>query len=95
MFHVSQLKRCLVPDIDHMTPMEGLKVGEDLTYEEQPIKILETSERVTQNRVIRMCKVQWNRHREDEATWEQEDELRKDFSNLFEDLSESRGRDSS
>lgn len=85
-FHVSQLKKCLVPGIDHMTPMEGLKVGEDLTYEERPIKILETSERVTRNKVIRMCKVQWSRHREDEATWEREDELKKDFPNLFSTL---------
>ncbi|HET7713212.1 MAG TPA: hypothetical protein VFK94_01835, partial [Patescibacteria group bacterium] len=94
-FHVSQLKKCLVPDIDHTIPMEGLKVGDDLTYVERPIKILDTSERVTRNRVIRMCKVQWSHHKEDEATWEREDELKKDFPNLFENPSESRGRDSS
>ena len=48
--------------------MEELAVKEDLTYEEYPIKILETAERVTRSRTIKMCKVQWNRYIEDEAT---------------------------
>jgi hypothetical protein len=51
--------------------------------------------RVTGNSVIKMCKVQWSNHAEDEATWEREDELKAEFPNLFPNLSESRGRDSS
>ncbi|WVZ84554.1 hypothetical protein U9M48_031579 [Paspalum notatum var. saurae] len=48
-FHVSQLKKCLrVPE--EQAPPEGLDVREDLTYTEHPVKILETSERVTRNR---------------------------------------------
>jgi hypothetical protein len=43
----------------------------DLTYTEYPIKILDTLTRVTRNKVIKMCKVQWSHHGEDEATWEQ------------------------
>ena len=58
-FHVSQLKKCLrVPE--EQIPLEELAVKEDLTYEEYPIKILETIERVTRSRTIKMCKVQWN-----------------------------------
>jgi hypothetical protein len=46
MFHVSQLKKCLrVPE--EQIPLEELTVKEDLTYEEYPVKILETAERVT------------------------------------------------
>jgi hypothetical protein len=30
--------------------------------------ILETSERVTQNKKIKICKVQWSHHTEEEAT---------------------------
>jgi hypothetical protein len=56
-FHVSQLKKCLrVPE--EQIPLEELTVKEDLTYEEYPIKILETAERVTRSRTIKMCKVQ-------------------------------------
>ncbi|WVZ52545.1 hypothetical protein U9M48_003593 [Paspalum notatum var. saurae] len=70
-FHVSQLNKCLrVPE--EQAPLEGLDVQEDLTYTEHPVKILETSERVTRNRRIKMCRVQWKHHSEDEATWERE-----------------------
>jgi hypothetical protein len=45
-FHVSQLKKCLhVPE--EQIPMEDLDAKEDLSYQEYPIKILETFERVT------------------------------------------------
>ena len=77
-FHVSQLKKCLcVPE--EQIPLEELTVNEDLTYEEYPVKILETAERVTRSQVIKMCKVQWNRYTEDEATWEKEDDLRETY----------------
>ena len=64
--------------------LEELAVKEDLTYEEYLIKILQTAERVTRIQVIKMCKVQWNRYTEDEATWEREEELRKSYPQLFE-----------
>ncbi|WVZ58487.1 hypothetical protein U9M48_008759 [Paspalum notatum var. saurae] len=55
-FHVSQLKKCLrVPE--EWAPLEGLDVQDDLTYTEHPVKILETSERVTRNKRIKMCRV--------------------------------------
>jgi len=83
-FHVSQLKKCLrVPE--EQLPLEELDVQEDLSYIEQPIKILDRSQRNTRNKSIKMCKVQWSRHSEDEATWEREDELRAEFPQLFED----------
>ncbi|WVZ80151.1 LOW QUALITY PROTEIN: hypothetical protein U9M48_027650 [Paspalum notatum var. saurae] len=81
-FHVSQLKKCLrVPE--EQAPLEGLDVQEDLTYTEHPVKILETSERVTRNRRVKMCRVQWKHHTEDEATWEREEELRATYPGLF------------
>jgi hypothetical protein len=81
-FHVSQLKKCLrVPE--EQAPLEGLEVQEDLTYTEHPVKVLEMSERVTRNKKIKMCRVQWSHHTEDEATWEWEDELRKTYPDLF------------
>jgi hypothetical protein len=47
-FHVSQLKKCLrVPE--EQIPLEELTVKENLTYEEYPVKILETAERVTRS----------------------------------------------
>jgi hypothetical protein len=62
---------------------KDLSVQEDLTYVEYPIRILDTLTRVTRNKVIKVCKVQWSHHGEDEATWEREEELRIDFPHLF------------
>jgi hypothetical protein len=60
-FHVSQLKKCLhVPE--EQIPMEDLDAKENISHQEYPIKILETSERVTRNKRIKMCKVQWSHH---------------------------------
>jgi hypothetical protein len=81
-FHVSQLKKCLtVPE--EQLPMEDLIVQDDLTYTEYPIKVLDTLTRVTRNKVIKMCKIQWSHHAEDKATWEREEELRIEFPHLF------------
>ena len=81
-FHISQLKKCLrVPE--EQAPLDGLDVQEDLSYTEHLVKILETSERVTWNKRIKMCRVQWSHHSEAEAIWEREDELSKTYPDLF------------
>jgi hypothetical protein len=80
-FHVSQLKKYL-------------RVLENLSYQEYPVKILETSERVTQNKRIKMCKVQWSHHTEEEASWERGEELKEEFPSFFSHASKSRGLDS-
>jgi hypothetical protein len=49
-------------------PLEELQVGEDLTYQEYMVKILDTSKKVTRNNRYRMRKVQWSNHTEEEAT---------------------------
>jgi hypothetical protein len=84
-FHVSQLNKCLhVPE--EQIPMEELDAKEDLSYQEYPAKILETSERVTQNKRIKLCKVQWSHHTEEEATWEREEELKAEFASFISKL---------
>ncbi|WVZ75443.1 hypothetical protein U9M48_023493, partial [Paspalum notatum var. saurae] len=84
-FHVSQLKKCLrVPE--QQTPLEGLEVQENLTYTEHPVKILDTSQRNTRNKKIKMCRVHWSHHIEAETTWEREDELKAVYPALFANL---------
>jgi hypothetical protein len=88
--HVSQLRKCQrVPE--EQLPMEDLDAKEDLSYQEYSVKILETSERVTRNKKIKMYKVQWSHQTEEEATWETEDELKTEFSSFFFDPSKSQG----
>jgi hypothetical protein len=90
MFHVSQLKKC--PHVaKEQIPMEDMDAKKDLSYQEYPVKILEMSERVTRNKRIKMCKVQWSHHTKEEATWEREEELKAEFPSFFSDLSKSQG----
>ena len=81
-FHVSQLKRChhemVETPLRDKVPLEEVQLESDLTYEEKPVKILETAERITRTKTIRLCKVQWNHHIKDEATWEREEDLKED-----------------
>ena len=98
-FHISQLKKCHTEMADiplrDTVPLEAIQLDSDLTYEEKPVKILEYASRVTHNKVIKFCKVQWSHHTEDKTTWEREDDLRKDHPHLFYSQPESRGRNSS
>jgi hypothetical protein len=77
-FHVSELKKCLrIPDwtID----VVDVTLESDLTYSEHPIRILDQKDRITRKRTLKFYKVQWNQHTEDEATWETQDFLEKNF----------------
>ena len=82
-FHVSQLRKCLRVPIE-ATNYEDLDIQPNLSYKEHPIQILDRAERKTRNKVTKFVKVQWSRHSEREATWEQEDQFRQSYPNLFE-----------
>jgi hypothetical protein len=75
-------------------PLKELTIGEDLTYQEYPVKILDTSEKVIRNDRYKMCKIQWSNYTEEEATWEK-DQVKAEFPDTFSNMSESRERDSS
>ncbi|WVZ94174.1 hypothetical protein U9M48_040100 [Paspalum notatum var. saurae] len=81
-FHVSQLKKCLrVPE--EVIDTSQIQIQPDLTYQEQPIKILDQKQRSTRRRTINFYKVQWSNHSEEEATWEQEEFLRTKYSGFL------------
>ena len=63
----------------------NIKIQFDLTYEENPIRVLEEMERVTQSKVIKFYKVVWNNHSEQDATWEREDYLREVYPAFYEE----------
>jgi hypothetical protein len=66
-FHVSQLKKCLCVPEEQLL-VEDLEVQEDLSYIEKPTQILETADRVTRRKTIRMCKVRRGHHSEEGET---------------------------
>ncbi|XP_021888296.1 uncharacterized protein LOC110807465, partial [Carica papaya] len=81
-FHVSLLRKYR-PDPNHILRYESLPLEKDLSYEEEPIQVLERQERKLRSRVIPMVKIQWRHHAKEEATWEREDEMRRNYPELF------------
>ena len=73
-FHVSQLKKCLRV-LEERVEVRDIKLESDLSYEEKPMQIMDSKDRVTQSRVIKFHKVMWNNHSKQDATWEWEDYL--------------------
>jgi hypothetical protein len=77
-FHVSQLKKCLqIPD--RTIDVVDVTLESDLTYLEHPIRVLDQKDRITRKRTLKFYKVQWNQHTEEEATWETQEFLEKNF----------------
>ena len=46
---------------------------------EYPLKILDNKERSTRREKVKMYKIQWEHHTEEEATWETENYLQRNF----------------
>ena len=84
-FHVSQLKNCLRVPAERIEP-QSIRLKSDLEYHEQPVRVLDTKDRVTQNKVVRTYKIQWSHHDDGDATWETGEYLQnayKDFYNKW------------
>jgi hypothetical protein len=81
-FHVSQLRKCVkVPT--EIIDSQAIEIEPDLTYTEHPTRVLDTKERSTRRETIRMFKIKWNHHMEEEATWQTESYLQHNFPDFF------------
>ena len=60
-FHVSMLRRYR-SDPSHVIQEPEVELSEDLTYQEQPIEILDRMVRKLRSKEIPMVKVKWNHH---------------------------------
>ena len=65
--------------------MNHWKIDENLSYVEQLVEILAREVKMLRNRRIALVKVLWQNHQVEEATWEQEDDMRARYLELFED----------
>jgi hypothetical protein len=81
-FHVSELKKCLCI-LEARVAMRRIKLESDLPYEEKPMQVLDTQERVTRNRVVKLYKVVWSNHSEGDVTWEWEDYLKDNYPKFY------------
>ena len=60
-----------------------MELNEDLTFEEEPIAIVDFQVRQLRSKVIPMVKVLWRNNNVEEHTWETETEMRTSYPYLF------------
>ncbi|KAK6160813.1 hypothetical protein DH2020_004194 [Rehmannia glutinosa] len=79
----SRLKK-YQPDPEHIITRDTPPLMENLSYTERPIRIIDQQIRQLRKREIPMVKVVWQNHNRDEdATWEMEEDIRNQYPELF------------
>ncbi|KAG8472896.1 hypothetical protein CXB51_034783 [Gossypium anomalum] len=81
-FHVSMLRRYRSDPSHILNPLE-VEIQPDLSYEEEPVRILAHEVKELRNKKISLVKVLWVKHGVEEATWELEDTMKDRYPNLF------------
>ena len=81
-FHVSML-RWYRSDPSHVISPKEVEIQPDMTYDEEPIKILARETKELRNKKVALVKVLWKRHGIEEATWELEETMRSQYPHLF------------
>ncbi|XP_017604276.1 uncharacterized protein LOC108451050 [Gossypium arboreum] len=80
--HVSMLRRyCTNPT--HVVPVEEIDVRLDLTFEEEPVQILDREVKVLIRKSIPLVKVLWWNHSSEEAMWEPTEPMWQQYLHLF------------
>ena len=83
-FHVSMLKR-YHGDGNYIIRWDSVLLDENLSYEEEPVAILDREVRKLRSREIASIKVQWKNRPVEEATWEKEADMQERYPHLFKD----------
>ena len=83
-FHVSMLRKYTL-DPTHVVDKGELVVDADRTFEEGPVCIMDSREKVLRCKTMRLVKVLWQHQGVEEATWELEDTMCASYPFLFED----------
>ncbi|OMP06578.1 reverse transcriptase [Corchorus capsularis] len=71
-FHISMLKK-YVPDDSHILEAPPIELKENMSFEVQPIEILDRQIRFLRNKQIPLVKVLWQSGEIEEMTWETEE----------------------
>ncbi|KAJ8771338.1 hypothetical protein K2173_026515 [Erythroxylum novogranatense] len=83
-FHVSMLRRYR-SNPSHVIQVSDIQLRDDLSYEEIPVAILDTKDKVLRNKTVQLVKVLWRNHAVEEATWEPRDAMKEKYPSLFDD----------
>ncbi|XP_070672116.1 uncharacterized protein [Malus domestica] len=66
-FHVSMLRH-YVSDPSHVIPPQPSEINPDLTYDKEPVTLLDWKDKELRNKTVRLVKVLWKNHSVEEAT---------------------------
>ncbi|KAA3466744.1 DNA/RNA polymerases superfamily protein [Gossypium australe] len=67
----------------HVVLVEEIEVRPDLTFEEEPVQILDRDVKVLKRKSVPLVKVLWRNNGLEEATWEPEEAMRHQYPHLF------------
>ncbi|KAF5781372.1 putative nucleotidyltransferase, Ribonuclease H [Helianthus annuus] len=81
-FHVSNLKKCLL-DETLIIPLKELTIDEQLHFVEEPVEITDRDVKALKHKRIPLVRVRWNSKRGPEYTWECEDQMTEKYPQLF------------
>ncbi|WMV18616.1 hypothetical protein MTR67_012001 [Solanum verrucosum] len=70
-------------DESHLLSLNSVKLGLDLSFEEEHIAILDRQVRKLRTNEIALVKVQWKHHSVGEATWETDSDKRSKYPKFF------------
>ena len=73
-----------VPDPSHILEVPPIELEEDLSFEVQPVAIVDQETNQLRSKVIPMVKVLWRSDSMEEMTWETEAFMRNHYPYLFE-----------
>ncbi|KAL6125051.1 hypothetical protein ACLB2K_077559 [Fragaria x ananassa] len=85
-FHVSMFRKYIAYP-SHVLEEQPISLQKDLSYEEEPVQILDRKEQVLRSKSISLIKVLWRSHQIEETTWESEEQMRQQYPYLFDELS--------
>ena len=83
-FHVSILRKYIL-DPSHILEAPPIELEEDLSFEVQPVSIVDHEMKQLRSKVIPMVKVLWKNDTIKKMTWETEASMRSHYSYLFDD----------
>ncbi|XP_020254061.1 uncharacterized protein LOC109831133 [Asparagus officinalis] len=75
--------RKYVGNLRHVVDFSEIKVRSDLTYEKQPVEILDRREKTLHNKTVSLVRVMWHLDSPEELTWETEPEMLQQYPHLF------------
>ena len=83
-FHISMLRK-YTPNPTHVVDWGVITVDIDETFEDGPVRIMDSRDQVLRCKTVRLVKVLWKHRGVEKAMWEREDTMRATYPFLFKD----------